>query len=160
MAMASPLAGAAGCSQGPTTSGRLIVARGWPTAARGRCSHAARPYGQPPEGGQLQRSARKGRQPPAAMPQGLPPMVSRWPLAASSQGAADCGFDARRKAACGQRHRPQGLPPAEAAPAGATPMEVSAAGVAAGRQGQPSPAQGQQRRWRRSEGEGGLGKLF
>ncbi|RRT33938.1 hypothetical protein B296_00048304, partial [Ensete ventricosum] len=36
--------------------------------------------------------------------------------AATSQGEVDYGFDARRKAAYGQGHRPQGRPQAGAAP--------------------------------------------
>ncbi|RZR92101.1 hypothetical protein BHM03_00020350 [Ensete ventricosum] len=52
---------------------------------------------------------------PVATPQGLLPTVCRRSPVASLQGAADCGFSARRKAAYGQRHRPQVLPPVRAA---------------------------------------------
>ncbi|RWV81782.1 hypothetical protein GW17_00056769, partial [Ensete ventricosum] len=65
--------------------------------------------------------------PPVATPQGLLPTVCRRPPVANPLGATDCGFDARRKAACGaeasparavarmggrqQRQRLQGWPP-------------------------------------------------
>ncbi|RWW40962.1 hypothetical protein BHE74_00053591 [Ensete ventricosum] len=95
----------------PPARGRLAAARSSPQGGGAR-PRPDRPQGQPPEGGRLQRGARKGRQPPATTLQGLLPMVYRRPPAASPQGAADCGFGARRKASCGQRHRPQGLLPA------------------------------------------------
>ncbi|RWW48444.1 hypothetical protein BHE74_00045488 [Ensete ventricosum] len=95
-----PCKGAVGCGQGQPT--------------RGRRPPAAKPQGQPPKGGRLQRGARKGQQSPVATSQGLLPMVCRRPPAVSPQGAADYRFDARRKAACKQRHRSEGLPPARA----------------------------------------------
>ncbi|RZS07131.1 hypothetical protein BHM03_00037911 [Ensete ventricosum] len=103
MATASTLVGAAGCGKAP-------------------CKGAT---------GCDQGQHARGRRPPATRPQGLLPTVCRRPPAASPQGATDYEFDARRKAAYGQRHCPQGLPPAAATHAGEAPVEVSAAGVAA-----------------------------
>ncbi|KAJ8478203.1 hypothetical protein OPV22_021930 [Ensete ventricosum] len=100
-----------------------------PACKGGGCPPAARPQGQPPEGGRLQCGARKGRQPPTTTPQELLPTVCRRPPAASPQGVADCGFGACKKVAYGLRHRPQGLLPLGR--------------VAADGQGQPPPAQGQ-----------------
>ncbi|RWW58189.1 hypothetical protein BHE74_00034978 [Ensete ventricosum] len=86
--------------------------------ARGRCPPAARPQGQPPEGGRLQRDGRKGRQPSAATPQGLLPTVCRR----SPAGYLPVGRGTARKGC-----RLHGRPPATVAPAGAVP----ATGVAA-----------------------------
>ncbi|RWV78613.1 hypothetical protein GW17_00060390 [Ensete ventricosum] len=110
LATASPLAGAAGCSQGPHAKGRLAAAR---PPAKGRPAAAmANPQGgggsrprvagcsaAPARGDSRQRPCRRG--------------CRRLPVA-SPQRAVDCRFDARRKATCEQRSCPQGLPPARA----------------------------------------------
>ncbi|RZS03108.1 hypothetical protein BHM03_00033225 [Ensete ventricosum] len=118
MATTSPLAGATDCSQGPLQRGgwlRSGPARKGAVPARGQTAGAAA------GGGGLQYDTRKGL---------LPTVCIRSP-AASQQGTTDYGFGARRKAAYGQRHRPQGRPPAVAAHVGAMPVEVPTVGVAA-----------------------------
>ncbi|RWW06709.1 hypothetical protein GW17_00029943 [Ensete ventricosum] len=157
MFTASPLAGAIDCSQGPLAGGRPAMAR--PHARCGRlqprppCKGAAdcdqgqpargqrppvvRPQGHPPGGGRLLRDACKGRQPLAAMPQGLLPTVCRRPHAANPQGATDYGFDARRKVAYGQRHRQQGLPPRRVAASSGSAYRGGACGGAGRSGGRP-----------------------
>ncbi|RWV77786.1 hypothetical protein GW17_00061345 [Ensete ventricosum] len=118
MATASPLAGAVDHLQGgnrlrpgPHANGRPTVARppakGRPAAARAS-----------PQGGVARpRPDRRGSRPRVAGCSASPARGDSrpWPRrrgccrrspAASPQGAADCGFDARRKAAYGQRTSP------------------------------------------------------
>ncbi|RWV85574.1 hypothetical protein GW17_00052626 [Ensete ventricosum] len=144
MATANPLAGAVGNLQPrrPLQGGSRLrpaplqgaVGFCQDQPARERRPPATKPQGQPPEGGRLQRDARKGRQPPTTMPQGLLPTVYRRPPAASLQGATDCRLSACRKAAYGQRHRPQGLPPARATASNGSACRGDARG-GAGRRG-------------------------
>ncbi|RWV79183.1 hypothetical protein GW17_00059732 [Ensete ventricosum] len=162
----APLQGAAGCSQGPHAKGRPAAAKA-PMQRGGRLRQ-----GPLQRGGRLRPGpARKGAAPARGQTAGA--AARGWPAAARCpQGATDYGFDARRKAARGQRHRPQGLPPARAAACkggrqqGRRPWRCRPQGwpplgrVAADGQGQSPPAQVQQRRRRHSEGEGGLRQLF
>ncbi|RWW57544.1 hypothetical protein BHE74_00035660 [Ensete ventricosum] len=66
-------------------------------------------------------------------------MVSepRWPPVASPQGAADCGFGSRRRAACGQRHCPQGLSPTRATASNGSACMGGARGGVSRRGGRP-----------------------
>ncbi|RWW06402.1 hypothetical protein GW17_00030272 [Ensete ventricosum] len=93
----------------------------------------------------------------------LPTFCRRSPTA-SPQGAADYGFDARRKAACGQRHRPQGLPPARAAASNNSACRGDARGGVGRKGGHPLaewlPAgKGSRRLCRGSSGDGGAVRM-
>ncbi|RWV78877.1 hypothetical protein GW17_00060073 [Ensete ventricosum] len=85
-----------------TYKGRPDVAKASLQGGDAGCHPRVADYSAAPaSGGSRPRPARKGRQPPTASP----------------QGATDYRFNASRKAAYGQRHRPQGLPLAGAATA-------------------------------------------
>ncbi|RWV84390.1 hypothetical protein GW17_00053894 [Ensete ventricosum] len=71
------------------------------------------------------------------MPQGLLPTVSRRSPVASPHGVVDYGFDARRKVARGQKHRPQVLSPGRAAASSGNACRGGARGGADHRGGRP-----------------------
>ncbi|RWV85666.1 hypothetical protein GW17_00052526, partial [Ensete ventricosum] len=120
-----PLQGVAGHGHGqPPCKGDRLPARWRPTAAKAPMQRGGRLLPGPArKGAALARGKTVG-----AAAQGWPVVARRPQGAAAARGhvagaiANGLQTTARRKVAYGQRHRPQGLPPARAAP-----VEVPAA---------------------------------
>ncbi|RWW39685.1 hypothetical protein BHE74_00054956 [Ensete ventricosum] len=124
-----PCKGAAGCGKAPY-KGRSTVAKA-PKQRGGRLRQgpptkgwSATARASPQRGGARPRPDHKGSRPRVAG-------------CSAAQRAADCGFGARRTAAYGQRHCPQGLPLARATASSGSACRGDARGGADRRGGRP-----------------------